>query len=173
MCWLPPFCVWFSTTVAWAPEHMSAVSLFLFAHAETQRRITVKADYQSTFKVAAKGKQEHRKSEQTWKNYSGHVCHGIEFLANFAREEQEAEEIWQNAKDGSNHLSVKNENEIPTDSEAQMDPNFHCTFTALRLGVPRQQLSCSWPINALPRNVELWRPQPCMPHSLITMLKCK
>lgn len=95
----------------------------------TKKASTVKADYQSTFKVAAKGKQKHGKSEQTRKNYSGHVRRGIEFLANFAREEQEAEEIWQNAKDGSNHLSAENENEIPTDSEAQMDPNFHCAFT--------------------------------------------
>ena len=89
----------------------------------------IKADYQSTFKVAAKGKQKHGKSEQTQKNYSGHVRRGIEFLANFAREEQEAEKFWQNAEDGSNHLSAENENEIPTDIKAQMDLNFHCAFT--------------------------------------------
>ena len=136
------------------PKPSNSPSKLKKKHA-SKRASAVKPDYRSTFKVAAEGKQKHGKSEQTRKNYSGHVRRGIEFLANFAREEQEAEEIWQNAKDGSNHLSVKNENEIPTDSEAQMDPNFHCTFTALRLGVPRQQLSCSWPINALPRNVEL------------------
>jgi hypothetical protein len=88
-----------------------------------------KANYQSTLKVAAEGKKKHGKAEQTQNNYSGHIRRGIEFLAEFAREEQEAEEIWQNAEDGSNHLSAENENEIPTDSEAQMDPNFHLAFT--------------------------------------------
>jgi hypothetical protein len=88
-----------------------------------------KVNYRSTFKVAAEGKQKHGKSEQTRNNYSGHIRRGIEFLANFAREEQEAEENWQNAEDGSNHLSAENENEIPTDIEAQMDPNFYVAFT--------------------------------------------
>jgi hypothetical protein len=86
-------------------------------------------NYRSTFKVAAEGKQKHRKAEQTQNNYSGHIRRGIEFLANFAREEQEAEEIWQNAEDRSNHLSAENENEIPADTEAQMDPNFQFAFT--------------------------------------------
>ena len=95
----------------------------------SKRASAVKPDYRSTFKVAAEGKQKHGKSEQTQKNYNGHVRRGIKFLANFAREEQEAEEIWQNAEDRSNHLSAENENEIPTDIEAQMDPNFHCAFT--------------------------------------------
>lgn len=90
---------------------------------------TAKANYISTFKVAAEGKQKHGKSVQTRNNYSGHIRRGIEFLADFAREEQEAEEIWQNAEDGSNHLSAENENDIPTDSEAKMDPNFHLAFT--------------------------------------------
>ena len=88
-----------------------------------------KANYQLTFKVVAEGKQKHRKSEQTRDNYSGHIRCGIEFLANFTKEEQEAEENWLNSKDGSNNLSADNENEIPTDVEAQMDPNFHVAFT--------------------------------------------
>jgi hypothetical protein len=89
----------------------------------------VEADYRSAFKVAAEGKQNHGKAEQTRNNYSGHIRRGIDFLANFAKEEQEAEENWQNAEDGSNLLSADNENEIPTDIEAQMDPNFHVAFT--------------------------------------------
>ena len=89
-----------------------------------------KINYQSTFKVAAEGKQKHGKSEQTRNNYGGHIRRGIEFLANFAREEREAEENWQNAEDRSNHLSAENENEIPTDTEAQMDPNFHLAFNS-------------------------------------------
>ena len=91
------------------------------------REGAAKVNYQSTFKVAVEGKEKHGKSKQTWNNYNGHICHGIEFLAKFAREEHEAEEIWQ--KDGSNHLSAENENEISTDAEAQMDPNFHLAFT--------------------------------------------
>ena len=88
-----------------------------------------KVNYRSAFKVAAEGKNKHGKSEQTRNKYSGHVRRGIEFLANFTREEQEAEKNWQNAEDGSNHLSAENENEIPTDIEAQMDPNFNLAFT--------------------------------------------
>ena len=90
---------------------------------------TAKVNYQSTFKVAAEGKHKHGKSKETRDNYSGHIRRGIAFLANFTREEQEAEENWQNAEDGSNHLSAENENEIPTDIEAQMDPNLHVAFT--------------------------------------------
>ena len=103
---------------------------------ETRKRTSTKGrtgaakvNYQSTFKVAAEGKEKHGKSKQTRNNYNGHIRRGIEFLANFAREEQEAEENWQNDEDGSNHLSAENEDEIPTDIEAQMDPNFHLAFT--------------------------------------------
>jgi hypothetical protein len=95
----------------------------------TAKAGAVEANYQSAFKVAAEGKQKHGKSEWTWNNYSGHIRRGIDFLANFAKEEQEAEENWQNAEDGSNLLSADNENEIPTDIEAKMDPNFHVAFT--------------------------------------------
>ena len=95
----------------------------------TGRAGSVKANYRSTFKIAAEGKQRHGKSKETRNNYSGHIRRGIEFLANFAIEELEAEENWQNAEDGSNRLSAENENEIPTDVEAQMDPNFHVAFT--------------------------------------------
>lgn len=95
----------------------------------TAKERTVEANYRSVFKVAAEGKQKHGKSEQTRNNYSGHIRRGIDFLANFAREEQEAEEIWKNTEDGSNLLSADNENEIPTDIEAQMDPKFHVAFT--------------------------------------------
>ncbi|KIM44296.1 hypothetical protein M413DRAFT_25722 [Hebeloma cylindrosporum] len=87
------------------------------------------ADYQSTFKVAAEGKQKHRKSEETRNNYRGHIRRGVEFLADFVKEEQAAEENWKNAENGSNHLSADDENEIPTDDEAQMDPHFHLAFT--------------------------------------------
>jgi hypothetical protein len=87
------------------------------------------ADYQSVFKVAAEGKQKHGKSEGTRNNYGGHIRRGIDFLANFAKEEKEAEKNWQTAEDGSNLLSADDENEIPTDIEAQMDPNFHLAFT--------------------------------------------
>ena len=87
------------------------------------------ADYQSAFKVAAEGKQKHGKAERTRNNYGGHIRRGIDFLAKFAKEEEEAEENWKNTEDGSNPLSADNENEIPTDVEAQMDPNFHVAFT--------------------------------------------
>ena len=98
---------------------------------------TAKANYISTFKVAAEGKQKHGKSVQTRNNYSGHIRRGIEFLADFAREEQEAEEIWQNAEDGSNHLSAENENEILRPKWTQI---FISHSPALRLGVPLLQL---------------------------------
>ena len=87
------------------------------------------ANYQSAFKVATEGKRKHGKSERTRDNYGGHIRRGIDFLANFAKEEQEAEENWQNSEDGSNLLSAENENEIPTDVEAQMDQNFHLAFS--------------------------------------------
>ena len=100
----------------------------------TSTKVAAKAgaaetDFRSAFKVAAEGKRKHGKSKQTRSNYSGHIRCGIDFLANFAKEEQEAEENWQNAEDGSNLLLADNENEIPTDIEAQMDPNFHVAFT--------------------------------------------
>ena len=95
----------------------------------TAKAGAAEANYRSVFKVAAEGKQNHGKSKRTRSNYSGHICRGIDFLANFAKEEREAEENWQNAEDGSKLLSADNENEIPTDIEAQMDPNFHVAFT--------------------------------------------
>ena len=95
----------------------------------TAKAGAVKADYKSTFKVVAEGKEKHGKAMRTQNNYSRHIRRGIEFLANFAREKQEAERSWQNAADGSNLLSADNENEIPTDIEAQMDPNLHDAFT--------------------------------------------
>ena len=95
----------------------------------TAKAGAAEADYRSVFKVAAEGKQNHGKSKRTRSNYSGHIRRGIDFLANFSKEEREAEENWQNAEDGSKLLSADNENEIPTDIEAQMDPNFHVAFT--------------------------------------------
>ena len=99
------------------PKASNSPSKLTKKHTSNKGASAIKANYQLTFKVAAEGKQKHGKSEQTRKNYSGHVHRGIEFLANFAREEQEAKKIWQNAEDRSNHLSAENENEIPTDIE--------------------------------------------------------
>jgi len=62
-------------------------------HTSTKATAKAGANYQSAFKVAAEGKQKHGKSEQTRNNYNGHIHRGIDFLANFAKEEQEAEEI--------------------------------------------------------------------------------
>lgn len=89
-------------------------------------------DASASFKVAAEGKDQHGKSARTRESYKGHIKRGVEFLAKFAAEERSAEETWKAAGSSNNQsaqLSTDNEHEIPTDEEAQMDPNFCNAFT--------------------------------------------